>query len=220
MIRRIILFLGLLLWAFFAYRRYDQAAADQLLSKVKSFSFNKSSYTTYSEGNAISDTTSDTISLPEETDKNNNNTSDEISSDTIPSSGESLVNLLIAYARRSLSTITTGWDITNDEIVGELVTTSTDDDESNESWMIPPCPNCDIDKIISVKDTITTIKEQQKSTVVSSSPSSKSVSPSNTTSKTTTTSSTTKTTVSTTNNKLSDQDLEDAEDFFQALSKE
>lgn len=47
MIRRIILFLGILFVGFFAYRRYDKVAADQLLSKIKNFSFSKEdTYTT------------------------------------------------------------------------------------------------------------------------------------------------------------------------------
>ncbi len=47
MIRRIILFLGILFVGFFAYRRYDKVAADQLLSKIKNFSFSKQdTYTT------------------------------------------------------------------------------------------------------------------------------------------------------------------------------
>lgn len=43
MIRRIILFLGILFVWFFAYRRYDKVAADQLLSKIKHFSFSSKS---------------------------------------------------------------------------------------------------------------------------------------------------------------------------------
>ena len=50
MIRRIILFLWLLLIAFFVYRRYDQPAADTLLYKVRTLSFNKSTYTTSIDG--------------------------------------------------------------------------------------------------------------------------------------------------------------------------
>lgn len=47
MIRRIILFLGILFVGFFAYRRYDKVAADQLLSKIKNFSFSQEdTYTT------------------------------------------------------------------------------------------------------------------------------------------------------------------------------
>lgn len=47
MIRRIVLFLGLLFVAFFAYRWYDRPAADTLLSKIKNLSFaNTSTYTT------------------------------------------------------------------------------------------------------------------------------------------------------------------------------
>lgn len=47
MIRRIILFLGILFVGFFVYRRYDKVSADQLLSKIKNFSFSKEdTYTT------------------------------------------------------------------------------------------------------------------------------------------------------------------------------
>lgn len=47
MIRRIILFLWLLFVGFFAYRRYDKTAADNILYKIKNLSFSKSNtYTT------------------------------------------------------------------------------------------------------------------------------------------------------------------------------
>ena len=46
MIRRIILFLWILFVWFFAYRRYDKTAADNLLYKIKNLSFSKSTYTT------------------------------------------------------------------------------------------------------------------------------------------------------------------------------
>ena len=54
MIRRIILFLWLLLVVFFVYRRYNQPAADTLLYKVRTLSFNKSTYTTSIDGVTLS----------------------------------------------------------------------------------------------------------------------------------------------------------------------
>lgn len=67
MIRRIILFLGLLFVAFFAYRRYNPTSADALLSKIKTFSFKNSgndTYTTTIDGKAITtgDTSDDILS--------------------------------------------------------------------------------------------------------------------------------------------------------------
>ena len=59
MIRRIILFLWLLLGAFFVYRRYNQTDADALLYKIRTLSFNTwsiSEYTTLVDGKAIKDT--------------------------------------------------------------------------------------------------------------------------------------------------------------------
>ena len=41
MIRRIILFLGILFVGFFVYRRYDKPAADNFLYKIKNLSFSK-----------------------------------------------------------------------------------------------------------------------------------------------------------------------------------
>ena len=47
MIRRIILFVGLLFGAFFEYRRYNQSSADQLLYTIKRLNLNTTNTKNY-----------------------------------------------------------------------------------------------------------------------------------------------------------------------------
>ncbi len=162
MIRRIILFLWLLLIAFFAYRRYNQAAADQLLYKIKTLSFKKSTntYTTTVDGKVISpDTTkvtttiswSDTITQNIATITQMTNDAMKIETGTIINTGQKtivsndfLATSLLSQAHTNSILISLQWtsilstgasqnDVLIDEIIGRVIEPSTGDNQTGST---------------------------------------------------------------------------------------
>jgi hypothetical protein len=160
MIRRIILFLWLLLVAFFVYRRYNQPAADTLLYKVRTLSFNKSTYTTSIDGVTLSTS-------------GNLDTKDTIWSLLL--SRNATIATLIAIGSQttgSLSPINLTpiqEDQAIDQIIGRVI-------EKNQTWQqdiiqdIPPvpCPECDQARLSSSSVKKVTSSPQPNSTSTTS----------------------------------------------------
>lgn len=160
MIRRIILFLWLLLIAFFAYRRYDQPAADALLYKIRILSFNKSTYTTSVDGVILS--TSGT-----------RNSIDTIWS-TLLSRNATIATLIAIGSKTTGSLVPINLtpiqeDQAIDEIIGRVI-------QKNQTWQqdiiqdIPPvpCPECDQARLSSSSTKKTTSSPQAISTTTTS----------------------------------------------------
>lgn len=104
MVRRILVFLALLFLAFFAWRWYDKAAADNFLQKIKNFSFKRSDNYTTTITN--SDGTTTVID-------------DTTSGSTIWSSG------LIDLIEDTMSDKTTSGSTENDSLIKQILTSET-----------------------------------------------------------------------------------------------
>lgn len=104
MVRRILVFLALLFLAFFAWRWYDKAAADNFLQKIKNFSFKRSdNYTTTITNSDGSTTIVD----------------DASSGSTIWSSG------LIDLIEDTMSDKSTSGSTENDSLIKQILTSET-----------------------------------------------------------------------------------------------